>query len=223
MPRVISAEVPSGKTSQSFTESEAAGRRRDVERDRRLADDRADRLRRHHSHVSERASSSRWSPESPHGRWPAQSIQAAVPTSGSTASERSPVDLERQRRRRGDRPRPGHPEPLVQLEVGLGDRRGADEDVGPVRPLVGARPAQPAVPPRDHLVVEVDPRPGDRGGRVGVRPRPGQQPPRRAGLAQRRRRSGRCCCGSRRPSPPRSSWGTGSGRSRRWRREPACQ
>ncbi len=45
--------------------------------------------------------------------------------------------------------------------------------------------AQPAVPPGHHLAVQVDPRAGDRGRRVGVRPRPGQHPERHPGLAER--------------------------------------
>ncbi len=136
------------------------------------------------SHVSEWASSSRWSPDSPHGRWPAQSIQADVADVRLDGQRARPVARRTSRRRRGDRPRPAHPEALVLLEVGLRDGRGADEDVGTVGPLVGGGPAQPPVPPGDHLVVEVDPRAGDRGGRVGVRPRSGQQPPRRAGRAE---------------------------------------
>ena len=83
------------------------------------------------------------------------------------------------------------------------------------RPRASPGAAQPAVEPGGQLGVEVDPRPGHRGGRVGVRPRPGEQPVRDARLRRARRRCGRSCCGSRPPSPRRSSPGTRSARSPR--------
>ncbi len=87
---MTSAEVPSGKTSQIFTDSDAAGS---------VAQTLACSTGwptigpggGSISQVSERSSSSRWSPDSPHGRCPAQSIQAAVPTSAATSSDTGAV------------------------------------------------------------------------------------------------------------------------------------
>ena len=91
MPRVTSAEVPSGKTSQSLTDSEAAGWSAET-RIRATGCPTTGPEGGSRSQVSERASSSRWSPDRPHGRWPAQSIQAAVPTSAMTGN-RSVVEV----------------------------------------------------------------------------------------------------------------------------------
>ena len=138
------------------------------------------------SQVSERASSSRWSPDRPHGRWPAQSIQAATPVSGSTTSSRGPASS-----RRSCAGASGGHEPLTQYpscrsrsgsgRVEVRTNRSTRSTCWAVR-----RPStQPAVEPRDHLDVEVDPRPGDRRRGVGVRPRSGEQPVRHPGPAQR--------------------------------------
>ena len=83
------AEVPSGNTSQSFTDSEAAGASA-LTRSRTRGWPISVSPPGSHSHTSECASSSRWSTDNPQGRCPAQSIQAAVPTSGCTASDRGP-------------------------------------------------------------------------------------------------------------------------------------
>src|SRR3954470_19853667 len=86
VPRETSADVPSGNTSHSLTEIDAAG---SVAHMRALKTGCPTTALGggSTSQVRERSSSSRWSPDNPHGRWPAQSIQAAVPTSGETVSD----------------------------------------------------------------------------------------------------------------------------------------
>ena len=89
MPRATSADVPSGNTSQSFTDSDAAGASaltRSIARGCPTSGPDGGSA----SQISERASSSRWSVDSPHGRCPAQSIQAVVPVSAATGSGRWP-------------------------------------------------------------------------------------------------------------------------------------
>ena len=179
MPRETRADVPSGKTSQSLTDSEAAGWSAET-RIRATGCPTTGPEGGSRSQVSERASSSRWSPDRPHGRWPAQSIQAAVPTSAMTG--RLAVEVSgaatSSRRRRGRYRRQPQPVALVQVEVRLRPGRGTHEDVTAV--LVRTCPAQPVVEPASQLGVEVDPGSGHRGRRVGVGPRPGEQPVRRS-------------------------------------------
>ena len=86
-PRVTSADVPSGNTSQSLTDSDAAGAVALTSNAQPRVPDQGV-VRRLEIPDSESASSCRWSVDSPHGRWPAQSIQAAVPTSGRTSRDR---------------------------------------------------------------------------------------------------------------------------------------
>ena len=65
---------------------------------------------------------------------------------------------------------------LVRVQVGFGPRRlpGEHDDRRfPVDAVVGV--AQPPVEPADQLVDVIDPRPGDRAGRLHVAPRPHQQ------------------------------------------------
>src|SRR4029079_13790583 len=83
VPRETSADVPSENTSQSLTDRDASGWST-LTRSRARGCPTTGSTGGATSHVSERASSNRWSPDWPHGRWPAQSIQAAVPVSGRT-------------------------------------------------------------------------------------------------------------------------------------------
>ena len=91
---------------------------------------------------------------------------------------------------------------LVQVEVGLGPGRRADEDVAAVLMAAPRRCPQPQVEPPGQLGVEVDPRARHRGA-SGRRAPTG---PRAAGAASpcaasRSTEPERRCCGSRRPSP----------------------
>ncbi len=206
---MTSAEVPSGKTSQIFTDSDAAGFV-------------AQTLARSTgwptigpgggsiSQVSERSSSSRWSPDSPQGRCPAQSIQAAVPTSGTTSSDTGAVRSRVASVTGGTVGSVTH-QPSCRSRSISGRVEVRTNTSQPV--LVGARAAQPVVEPA---------RPSPRRSRSAVRASrsPGRRAPRgrraagavrRAGRA--RRRCGTSCCGSRRPSRRRSSPDTRSARS----------
>ena len=212
MPRETSAEVPSGKTSHSFTDSDAAGASA-LTRSRATGWPTRGRSGGASSQVSERASSVRWSSDSPHGRWPAQSIHAVVPTDGSTASERGPASGRVDRLVGGTLGRL-HPEALVEVQVGLAGGCCARTKTSH-RSSCDARAPQVGVEPAGELGLEVDPGAGHGVRRVGVRPRSGQQPVRHARRGAARRRCGRCCCGSRRPTRPRASPGRRSGRSRR--------
>ena len=165
------AEVPSGKTSQTLTESDAAGLVAQTLRPQHRVSD--DRPRRRVDLPGERALVVE---PLVAGQSPGQVAGAVDPGGGADIGD----DVERHRggqveRRVGHRRhgRQRHPPALVQVEVDLRPGRRTDEDVAAV--LVGARTAQPVVEPAGQLGVEVDPGPRHRGGRVGVRPRAGQQ------------------------------------------------
>ena len=168
--------MPSGKTSHSLTESEAAGADgRDAKTRDGVPDDRTGRrgdVPGQRPCVVEPLVA---------GEPPRQVAGAVDPRGGADVRDDGqlarPLQRDEVGRRRWHR-RQSQPVPLVQVEVGLGSRRGADEDVAAV--LVRTRPAQPVVEPAGQLGVEVDARPGHGGGRVGVRPRAGEQPVGRA-------------------------------------------
>jgi hypothetical protein len=88
---VISADVPSGSTSQSLADSDATRvlvrtRNSTVAWPRSSSGDATGQ-----SYVSDQASSPRWSVGCPHGKCPANEIHAAMPASGRTGSTSSPV------------------------------------------------------------------------------------------------------------------------------------
>ena len=130
------------------------------------------------------------------------------PTSGrDRAAARGPVSVGRPRCRAASGQSVADPEARRAARgPGSGARRGAHEDVGAVVDAPSAvRPRSQRSNQATISDVEVDPRAGDRGRRVGVRPRPGEQPVRDTGLARAPRRCGRSCCGSRPPSRRRAS------------------
>src|SRR3954453_1051375 len=132
----MSTEGPSAPTSHNFTDSDAYGPSAAI-RNRTRGCPSSTSPAASHSHVSECASSSRWSIARPKGRAPATPIPAVPAPAdprGDTGvrTDREPP-VARQRTALDDaasrRPLVADPPPGVLVEVGLGRRRAAHEQV----------------------------------------------------------------------------------------------